>query len=74
MSSQESAPAIYQFRIWLRGISPTIWRRFLVRSDSTIADLHYGLPAATVRNYTVALCTHFSGVVNLAKSVGFTLC
>jgi len=41
MSSQESAPAIYQFRIWLRGISPTIWRRFLVRSDSTIADLHY---------------------------------
>jgi len=41
MSSPESAPAIYQFRIWLRGISPTIWRRFLVRSDSTIADLHY---------------------------------
>ena len=41
MSSQESAPAIYQLRIWLRGISPTIWRRVLVRSDSTIADLHY---------------------------------
>ena len=41
MSSQESAPAIYQFRIWLRSISPTIWRRFLVRSDRTIADLHY---------------------------------
>ena len=41
MSSQETAPAIYQFRVWLRGISPTIWRRVLVRSDSTIVDLHY---------------------------------
>jgi hypothetical protein len=41
MSSQDSAPAIYQFRIWLRGISPTIWRQVLVRSDSTIADIHY---------------------------------
>jgi hypothetical protein len=33
--------AIYQFRIWLRGINPTIWRRLLVRNDSTITDLHY---------------------------------
>ena len=41
MSSQDSAPAIYQFRIWLRGVSPTIWRRLLVRNDSTITDLHY---------------------------------
>jgi hypothetical protein len=41
MSRASSAEAAYQFRVWLRGISPTIWRRFLVRSDSTIADLHY---------------------------------
>lgn len=41
MSSQDSAPVIYQFRIWLRGISPTIWCRLLVRSDSIIAHLHY---------------------------------
>jgi hypothetical protein len=41
MSNQESAPTVYQFRIWLRGIGPTIWRRVVVRSDSTIADLHY---------------------------------
>ena len=31
---------IYQFHILLLTISPAIWRRFLVRSDST-ADLHY---------------------------------
>ena len=41
MSSADPADAIYQFRMWLRGISPTIWRRFLVRSDSTIAALPY---------------------------------
>lgn len=32
---------IYQFRWYLRGISPLIWRRVLFRSDSTLADLHY---------------------------------
>src|SRR4051812_41722317 len=39
MSRASSAEAAYQFRVWVRGIRPTIWRRFLVRSDSTIADL-----------------------------------
>jgi Plasmid pRiA4b ORF-3-like protein len=31
---------IYQLRAVLLGISPIIWRRLLVRSDSTIVDLH----------------------------------
>jgi hypothetical protein len=31
---------VYQLRIWIRKISPQIWRRLLVRSDSTIAKLH----------------------------------
>lgn len=31
---------IYQLRAVLRGISPLIWRRLLVRSDSTVAHLH----------------------------------
>ncbi len=35
--------AVYQLRIWLRDISPMIWRRVLVRSDSTLVDLHYAL-------------------------------
>jgi hypothetical protein len=43
-----SAPLaeVYQFRVWIRAISPQIWRRLLVRSDSTIADLHATLQIA----------------------------
>ena len=37
----ESKVFVYQLRVWLLKISPAIWRRLLVRSDSTIADLHY---------------------------------
>jgi hypothetical protein len=33
-------PQIYQFRAVLRGISPLVWRRLLVRIDSTVAQLH----------------------------------
>ena len=33
-------PTVYQLKVILLGISPMIWRRLLVRSDSTIADLH----------------------------------
>ena len=39
----ESAPttaSAYQLRVVLRGVSPLIWRRLLVRSESSIADLH----------------------------------
>ncbi|MDJ0799136.1 MAG: plasmid pRiA4b ORF-3 family protein, partial [Calothrix sp. MO_167.B12] len=32
---------IYQLHIFILGISPMIWRRVKIRSDSTIADLHY---------------------------------
>jgi hypothetical protein len=35
-----SGPIALQLRVVLRGVSPLIWRRLLVRSDSTIADLH----------------------------------
>jgi Plasmid pRiA4b ORF-3-like protein len=37
---------IYQLRTVLRGISPLIWRRLLVRSDSTVAQLHQALQVA----------------------------
>lgn len=40
MENTGKAIEIYQLRIWIRKISPQIWRRLLVRSDSTIAELH----------------------------------
>ncbi len=39
-------PDVYQFRIRLCGVSPLIWRRLLVRSDTSIAFLHHLLQAA----------------------------
>lgn len=39
--SETNPLLIYQLKIVLLGISPMIWRRIKVSSDSTIADLHY---------------------------------
>jgi hypothetical protein len=39
MTSQ-AIPPIYKLHIWIRQISPMIWRRMLVRSNSSIAQLH----------------------------------
>jgi hypothetical protein len=39
--SERSEAVVYQLKIVLQGISPMIWRRLLVKSDSTIEDLHY---------------------------------
>ena len=46
MAAEDNSVFIYQLRVWLREISPVIWRRLLVRSDSSIADLHYTLQLA----------------------------
>jgi Plasmid pRiA4b ORF-3-like protein len=46
MSSTEQARQLYQLRIWIREINPQIWRRLLVRNDSTIAQLHDTLQIA----------------------------
>jgi hypothetical protein len=46
MAAEAPSVFIYQLRVWLREISPVIWRRLLVRSDSNIADLHYTLQIA----------------------------
>jgi hypothetical protein len=40
------AVCVYQFKVVLRGVSPMIWRRILLRSDQTIADLHYTIQIA----------------------------
>ena len=37
---------MYQLRVVLRGVSPIIWRRLLVRDDATLADLHGVLQVA----------------------------
>src|SRR5712692_3465290 len=45
-SSTSSDLSVYQLRVVLRAVSPLIWRRLLVRSNSTIADLHVTLQLA----------------------------
>jgi hypothetical protein len=41
VASKSSDPVkIYQIKITLRGSRPAIWRRFLVRSDTSLARLH----------------------------------
>jgi Plasmid pRiA4b ORF-3-like protein len=37
---------VHQLRVVLRAVSPLIWRRVLIRSDATIADLHMTLQTA----------------------------
>ncbi|RUS92294.1 hypothetical protein DSM106972_099540 [Dulcicalothrix desertica PCC 7102] len=44
--SNSSEPIVYQLKILLLGISPAIWRRVLVTSNSTIEDLHYTIQLA----------------------------
>lgn len=39
--NDSTVPIVYQLKVALIGISPMIWRRFLVNGDSTISDLHY---------------------------------
>lgn len=42
----EAGAEIYQLHVWIRQITPMIWRRLLVRSDGTIAELHDTLQIA----------------------------
>lgn len=37
---------VLSLHVWIKGLSPMIWRRLLVRDDSTLADLHYALQIA----------------------------
>lgn len=42
-TEESSHCEIYQFHILLLQISPAIWRRILIRNDSSVADLHHVL-------------------------------
>jgi hypothetical protein len=46
MATSKSTDEIYQLPVWILQIIPTIWRSLLVRSDSSISDLHYTLQIA----------------------------
>ena len=46
MEPVQNAIEIYQLRVVLRETSPHIWRRLLVRSDSSIVDLHQTIQIA----------------------------
>ena len=40
MAITPTAPLIYQLKVVLRDVTPLVWRRLLVTSTTTIADLH----------------------------------
>jgi len=40
MGSISAAPMAYQLKVVLRDVTPLVWRRLLVASTTTIADLH----------------------------------
>ena len=44
--AERALPSVYQLRIVLRGISPLIWRRLLIRATDRVADLHAALQVA----------------------------
>jgi hypothetical protein len=46
MEPAQNSIEIYQLRVVLRETSPHIWRRLLVRSDSSIVDLHQTIQIA----------------------------
>jgi len=44
--TKELSTEVYRLHVWIRQISPMIWRRLLVRSDCSITDLHFILQIA----------------------------
>ncbi len=40
---EQKTVEVYQFRLFLKDISPLIWRRLLMASNSSISDLHYAI-------------------------------
>ena len=46
MMPDAGTTCVYQLKIVLRDVSPMVWRRLHLRSDQSIADLHYAIQIA----------------------------
>ena len=46
MAASRQAADILELRLVLLGVNPLIWRRLLVRTDASVADLHYTIQIA----------------------------
>jgi hypothetical protein len=57
----EPIPPIYKLHIWIRPISPMIWRRILVRSESSLAQLHDIIQIAFGWSDSHLHCFHIQG-------------
>jgi Plasmid pRiA4b ORF-3-like protein len=42
----QTDPAGYRIHVWIRGINPMIWRRLVVSTDNSLADLHHVIQIA----------------------------
>ena len=42
-AQKEETVAGYQLRFWIIGVQPIVWRRLLLRSENTLADLHHAI-------------------------------
>jgi hypothetical protein len=40
MAEDSPEPSTYQLRVVMRGVSPIVWRRLLVSSQTSVAQLH----------------------------------
>jgi Plasmid pRiA4b ORF-3-like protein len=61
MAQPAATVCLYQFKVVLRGVSPMIWRRILLRNDQTIADLHYAIQIAMGWSDSHLNCFHIHG-------------
>lgn len=42
----DNSASVFQFHVLLHGINPPVWRRIQMRSDHTLADLHFAIQMA----------------------------
>jgi Plasmid pRiA4b ORF-3-like protein len=65
-----SSITIYQLRVVLCGVSPLVWRRLLVASDTTIAELHEILQSALDWGGEHLHCFHIHGAAYGVRCLG----